>query len=444
MSGRGNPLSKLDGQLAGELVMRGDPAYDTARRVWNGAVDKRPAAIAYCLGPDDVCRTLEAARSAGLKVSVRSGGHNVAGRSVVEGGLVIDLSRMKTATLGEGDIRADAGLTLSEFDSVAQARGLATTMGVNGTTGIAGLTLGGGLGKLGRRFGLACDNLIGAEMVTLDGRVLEVSAEAEPELFWGLRGGGGGFGVVTRLDYRLHRIGTEVTTAVLEFPWQKLRYGLRAAWDFATSASDLLTLDMALYTAHGTPKFGVSAFYAGPAEEAKALLAPLIRAGAQLGVEAQFERRRYLDVQSAGDAVWPKGRRYFWKAQFLDHLPDEAIEVMAELFPAARSAEALLIFQHVGGAISRVASSQTAYAHRGAAYDCFPAAIWDNPDNDVQQAAWVRDVWAAIRPFSTGGVYVNNLGEEGQDRLQAAYGDNWGRLSALRKRFDPDGLLSSA
>lgn len=437
-------LSGLASQLAGELVVPDAPGYDNARRVWNGAVDKLPVAIAYCLGPDDVCRALEAARAAGLKVSVRGGGHNVAGRSVVEGGLVIDVSRMKTTVLGDNRIRADAGLTLGEFDAATQALGLATTMGVNGTTGIAGLTLGGGFGKLGRRFGLACDNLIGAEMVTLDGRILQVSAEEEPDLLWGLRGGGGGLGVVTRFDYRLHGIGTEVTTVDWAFPWPRVREGLRLAWDYGVAAPDEINLDIALFTSGGERMLGVSAFHAGPVEEAQALLAPLTRAAAGLGVGPQLSRRSYVAVQTASNAIFPKGRRYFWKAQFLEQLPEAAIEAIAEHFPAVPSTEAMLVFQHLGGAIGQIEPDATAFAHRSAAYDCFPVAIWDDPADDTRQAAWVRDLWSALQPFSTGGVYINNLGEEGPDRLRAAYGCNWQRLSALKARLDSEGLLAGA
>lgn len=444
MSAHTMPLSRLASHLAGALVMPEAPEYDAARRVWNGAVDKRPAAIAYCLGPDDVCRAIEAAREAGLKLSVRSGGHNVAGRSVAESGLVIDVSRMKTTVLGDGWIRADAGLTLGEFDAATQVSGLATTMGVNGTTGIAGLTLGGGFGKLGRRFGLACDNLTGAEVVTPDGRVLQVSAEKEPDLLWGLRGGGGGLGIVTRLDYRLHRIGTEVTTIDWTFPWAKLREGLRLAWDYGVAAPDEINLDIALFTSGGERMLGVSAFHAGPADAARALLAPLGRAAAALGVEPRPARRSYVAVQTASNAIFPKGRRYFWKAQFMEQLPDAAIEAIAAHFPAVPSAEAMLVFQHLGGAIARVAPDATAFAHRAAAYDCFPVAIWDDPADDARQAAWVRDLWAALQPFSNGGVYVNNLGEEGEARLRAAYGGNWPRLSSLKARLDPEGLLAGA
>lgn len=444
MRTRTESLQRLSGRMEGRLVIAGDYAYDEARRVWNGVVDKRPAAIAYCRGADDVRRALETALDAGLKIAIRSGGHNIAGRSLVDDGLVIDLSSMKTRVVDPRArrIRAEAGLTLAEFDAATQAFGCATTMGVNGTTGIAGLTLGGGFGKLGRRFGLACDNLIEAELVTPDGTLVRASETLRPDLFWGLRGGGAGLGVVTAFHYRVHEIGTEVTTVNFGFRWSVAADALRAFWDFAVSAPDHVNLDAALFRAGGQKMFGVSVFNAGPADETMAALAPFIRRASTLGVEPQCHRRQYREVQTAGDATFPKGRRYFWKAQFFERLPDAAIGVLIEHYGRAPSADSMLVFQQVGGAIARVPPEATAYAHRQAAYDCFPVAIWDDPARDAEHAAWVRDFWSALRPFSTGGVYANNLGEEGAQRQRDAYGANWSRLQSLRATVDPHGVLA--
>ena len=248
-------VTRLRRALRGELVLRADPFYERARQVWNGLVDKRPAAIAYCACAQDVVAALAAAREGGLSISVRSGGHNVAGKSVCEGGLVIDLSRMKNRLVEDSRLfaSAEAGLTLAEFDRATQACGLATTMGVNGDTGIAGLTLGGGFGKLGRRFGLACDNLLSAQVVTADGRVLHASADENPDLFWGLRGGGGNFGIVTRFDYRLHAIGTTVLAGSLVFPEARARDALKFYGEFARNAPDELSLDADVFDVEPTP-----------------------------------------------------------------------------------------------------------------------------------------------------------------------------------------------
>ncbi|MBP1886724.1 FAD-binding oxidoreductase [Sinorhizobium mexicanum] len=431
--------ARLRRTLRGEAVLPGDPGYQRARQVWNGLVDKRPAAIAYCAGTDDVVAALSFARENALTISVRSGGHNVAGNSVCEGGLVIDLSRMKNRSVDDKRCVAwaEAGLTLAEFDGATQVRGLATTMGVNGDTGIAGLTLGGGFGKLGRRFGLACDNLLSAEVVTADGRVLRASADENPDLFWGLRGGGGNFGIVTGFEYGLHPIGTEVVAGGLVFPEAKARDALRFYDEFARTAPDELSLDAALVTSAGEWTFSISIFHSGPPAEAAKAVAPLLEYARRQTVNERLARTSYLTVQSAGDAVFPRGRRYAWKAQFMRELTDDAIDVLLDVYRKAPSDNALFVLQQVGGAIARVPVSETAYACRNAEFDCFPIAIWDDPARDEKNIGWVREVWAAIRPFSTGAVYVNNLGDEGQERVKAAYGPNYQRLVELKTKYDP-------
>ncbi|WP_064803176.1 MULTISPECIES: FAD-binding oxidoreductase [unclassified Rhizobium] len=438
-SGLPQNLAGLGRLLRGELVLPGVPGFEQARRVWNGLVDKRPAAIAYCTGVDDVVAAISLARENNVPLSVRSGGHNVAGNSVCEGGLVIDLSRMKSRLVDDTRRVAavEAGLTLAEFDSATQAFGLATTMGVNGDTGIAGLTLGGGFGKLGRRYGLACDNLLSAEIVTADGRVLQASASENPDLFWGLRGGGGNFGVVTRFEYRLHEIGTEVLAGAVTFPEPRAREALRFYDSFATAAPDQLSLDAAFVTSAGERLFSIAIFYSGPSGKAEQILAPLLDYAEGTAADVRLARVPYLQVQSAGDAVFRTGRRYSWKAQFMRELTEDAIDVLLDVYRRAPNENALLVFQQVGGAISRIPVSEAAYACRNAEFDCFPIAIWDDPAKDQENISWVREAWAAITPHSTGAVYVNNLGEEGQERIKAAYGPNYQRLVELKNKYDP-------
>jgi FAD/FMN-containing dehydrogenase len=431
-------VDRLRQHLRGELVRPGDPAYDEARKVWNGAVDKRPAAIVYCTNADDVVQAVNFARATNYRVAVRSGGHNVAGLSVCDDGVVIDLSRMKAIEVDPVRCvaRAEAGLSLGEFDAATQAHGLATTMGVNSDTGIAGLTLGGGFGKLGRKYGLTCDNLIAADIVTADGRLLHASASEHSDLFWGLRGGGGNFGIVTAFEYQLHGVGPDLLVGSVLHPFDHARGAIKFYHEFSRRAADALSVDAALVTLPtGERAFSISACYIGHPEAGKDALDPLLNFGSP--IDSSIAVRPYLQIQSAGDSLFPRGRRYYWKAQFLREISDGAIDALLEIYPKAPTPSALLIFQQVGGAIARVPSSESPYANRDALYDCFPLAIWDSPADDQANIRWARELWSAVSPYSTGGVYANNLGDEGEDRVRAAYGENHARLVALKNEYDP-------
>jgi FAD/FMN-containing dehydrogenase len=434
-------LAGLRKTLRGELVIPGMPAYERARRAWNGMIDKRPQAIIYCAEPQDVVHALAFARSEAAPVAVRAGGHNVAGLCVCDG-VVIDLSRMKGMAVDPDRriVRAEAGSNLGEFDVATQAHGLATTMGVNSDTGIAGLTLGGGFGKLGRKLGLTCDNLMSAEMVTADGRIVRASFEENADLFWGLRGGGGNFGIVTAFTYRVHPVGPELLAGSVVHPYDQARSAMRFYAEFSRNAPDALSLDAALATTpSGEKVFSVSACYAGPIEEGERAVKPLREFGTP--VADSVAAVPYLQIQSASDAVFPRGRRYYWKAQFMRELTDAAIDTLLDAYAAAPSPDALLVLQHVGGAIARVPKYATAYVHRDALYDCFPVAIWDNPEDDDAHISWARDVWQAMSAFSTGGVYANNLGDEGADRVASAYGENYQKLVQLKDKYDPLNLF---
>ena len=428
--------------LQGQLVTPTDAEYDQARRVWNGTVDKRPAAIAYCSNTADVITAVNFARLHAIPVSVRAGGHNVAGSCVCEDGLVIDVSRMKEISIdrSERTARVEAGLTLGEFDTATQRFGLATTMGVNSDTGIAGLTLGGGFGKLGRKHGLACDNMISADIVTADGRLLHTSADEHPDLFWGIRGGGGNFGIVTAFRYRLHPLGPTIARASVTYDFHRAPEALRAYYEFSRTCPDEISADAALArTAAGEPVFGISICFMGPLDEGEPALARALESlrSKVAPLDEQTAVVPYLAVQSAGDSIFPRGRRYYWKAQFLQEISIAAIDAILAAYIRAPSMASLAVFQQVGGAIARVPVTQTAYAQRNALYDCFPVAIWDDPAGDAANIGWARDFWTAVRPFSTGGVYVNNLGDEGEDRIRAAYGENFERLAQLKQKYDP-------
>jgi hypothetical protein len=423
--------------VRGEVVARGDVAYDQARRVWNGMIDRRPGAVVYCAGSDDVVAAVKFARSRSLLIAVRSGGHNIGGASVCDRGLVIDLSRMKQIEVDPitRTARAQAGLNLGEFDVATQAHGLATTMGVNADTGIAGLTLGGGFGKLGRKYGLSCDNLISAEMVTAEGRLLHVSATEHADLFWAIRGGGGNFGIATCFEYRLFSVGPTLLAGSILHPYDRATDAMRFYRAFASSAPDELSLDAALSTSpSGERVFNISPCYVGPIDEGERILKPLRAYGTP--IQDQIAPRTYMEIQSAGDANFPRGRRYYWKAQFLRELSDPAIDVLLGSYASAPPGS-LLVLQHVGGAIARVPVTDTPYFNRDALYDCFPISIWNEPEEDALRISWARELWDAMRPFSTGGVYANNLGEEGIERVEAAYGENYTRLLALKNKYDP-------
>jgi FAD/FMN-containing dehydrogenase len=405
-------------------------------------VDRRPMLIAYCTTVTDVVEALAFARTSGLLTAVRGGGHNVAGSTLCDGGLVIDLSRMNKVTVDpkEGTARAEGGALLADLDAATQAHGLATTTGVNSDTGLIGLTLGGGIGRLGRKHGLSCDNMLSAEIVTPDGRVLTASHDENVDLFWGLRGGGGNFGIVIAITYKLHPVGPTVLAGSLVYEWKQARDALRLYAGFSTKAPDELCTDAALVTLpDGGHGFAISAFYAGPPDEGERVLRPLREA---LPTAAdQIGPVSYVQLQRAGDASFPRGHRFYWKAQFLREVTDGAIDALVDRFPSVPSARSFFVFQQVGGAISRVPVTATAYANRSAAYDCFPVSIWTDPAADEANIAWAREMYASMRPFAMGGVYVNNLGDEGEDRVKAAYGENYERLAALKRKYDPDNLL---
>ncbi|MDR3097774.1 MAG: FAD-binding oxidoreductase [Paraburkholderia sp.] len=429
---------QLRATLRGTLVMPGDPDYDEARRVWNGTVDKRPAVIVYCADADDVAAAVRFASSIEAPVAVRSGGHNVAGLSVCDAGVVIDLSRMKQidVDVDRRVARAEAGLKLGEFDRATMAHGLATTTGVVSDTGIAGLTLGGGFGKLGRKYGLTCDNLVAVEMVTADGQKRLASDSEHADLFWAVRGGGGNFGIATAFHFRLHPLDPELLVCSLLYPFEQARAALRFYDRFARSAPDEVSADAALVThPSGARFFSISACYVGAPESGRPVLEPLMASGSP--VERRLECVPYLRIQSNGDGAFARGRRYYWKAQFLREIGDGAIDAVLGAYERSPSLSSLLVFQHVGGAIARVTGSATAYQHRDASFDCFPIAIWDDAAEDAANVQWARSLWEALRPYSSGGVYANNLGDEGDERVKEAYGGNYARLASIKRQYDP-------
>ncbi|HZY52595.1 MAG TPA: FAD-dependent oxidoreductase [Reyranella sp.] len=384
--------------LAGRLLRQSDRDYDEARRVWNGMVDKRPALIARCAGTADVVASVRFAREHDLVISVRGGGHNYAGKSVCEGGLMIDLSPMKGIIVDPGrrTVRAGAGLRLGEFDQATQAHGLATTLGVNTDTGIAGLTLGGGYGWLGGRFGLACDNLLAAEVVTADGRQLTASADENSDLFWGLRGAGANLGIVTRFDYRLHPIG-QVLGGMVIYPMSNGRAALRLFDDFADTCPDEVSCAGLLLSApDGAPAVAIAVCYTGPSDKGEAVLAPLTRS---LPVMANLlEVQPYTKMQTLFDAAWPPGRRYYNKSSITRRLSAEAIEVLVEYGATMPTNLSAIAFQQLHGAASRIGVADTAFPHRFDHLSMYVHPATDNPAESNKIVAWGVDAGKTCSP----------------------------------------------
>jgi FAD/FMN-containing dehydrogenase len=427
--------------LRGEIVRPEEDGYDAARAVFNGMIDKRPALIVRCAGTSDVIRGVDFAHAHDLLLAVRSGGHNVAGKAVCDGSLMLDLSPMKGMRVDPARrrARAQSGLTLGEFDHETQAFGLATPLGVVSMTGIAGLTLGGGLGWLNGKHGLACDNLLSADVVTADGRLLTASEEENEDLFWGIRGGGGNFGVVTSFEYRLHPVGP-VLAGGLRYPAAKARDVLRFYHEFASGCPDELSTSASLGRApDGSLVAGITVCYCGAIEEGERVLRPLRAFGSPL--EDGIRPMAYTALQSAPDEGFSPGQQHYWKSSNLEHLSDEAIEVMVRLVKEMPSPSSGVGLQQMHGAASRVDPAATAFPHRDEHYDLLILSQWANPADSEENVRWTRELFEAMQPFVGKGVYVSNLGEEEGDRVKEAYGEHYERLVALKDRYNPTNLF---
>jgi FAD/FMN-containing dehydrogenase len=431
-------VRQLQSSLRGELLLPSHAKYEETRKVWNGMVDKRPALIARCAGAADVTTAVTFAREHELLVSVRGGGHSIAGKAVCNGGLMIDLSRMRDIQVDPVTCtaRVEGGALLGDLDRATQACGLATTAGVVSHTGVAGLTLGGGVGRLAHKYGLACDNLLAVDLVTAEGRVLRASATENTDLFWGVRGGGGNFGIVTTFEFRLHPIGPRVLGGTVIYPQAKARAALKFYAEYSQTAPDEVSTDAFLLTLpNGDQAFAIDACYIGSIEQGERILQPLRQFGPP--VVDQIGPTAYLDLQASGDAFFPPGLHYYYKSHFMKEISEEAIEALVAHFATVPSPRSLVAFQQYGGAVSRVSQADTAFGHREAQYNFIPASVWTDPTESEQHLNWVREAWDLMSPFATGGVYVNNLAEEGEDQVRAAYGPHYDRLVSLKNKYDP-------
>ena len=438
-------IEQLRSELRGAALLQGEDGYDAARKIYNAMIDHRPAVVARCAGAADIICAVKFAQDNGLLVSVCGGGHNVSGNAVSDGGLMIDLSPMKGIRVDPQNktVRAEPGVTWGEFDRETQAFGLATTGGLVSTTGIAGLTLGGGLGWLMGNYGLACDNLISADVVTADGRLLTASNSQNKDLFWGLRGGGGNFGVVTSFEFRLHPVGP-MLGGMLVHRLDNVAEIIKFYDAFTRTSPDELGTFVAFATSpQGERVMVIFVSYNGAVEAGERILKPLREFGPPLA--DMIGPMPYVKVQRMMDDAFPAGRQNYWKSNFLKGLDTEAIRIIVDHVVKAPSPYSAVAIEQFSGAVNRVAIDDTAFNHRSARYNLLIVGIWSDPAAKAANMKWVRDLWGAMQPYSSGGVYVNYLGQEadeGGERVKSAYGaEKHARLVALKQKYDPNNLF---
>lgn len=430
----------------GRVVRRGDDDYDNARTIWNAMIDRYPAMIAQCMDARDVMTAVAFARENDLPTSIKSSGHNVAGNALCDDGLVIDLSSMKYIQIDpEARIaRAGAGVTWGEFDRATQQYGLATTGGLVSTTSIAGFTLGGGMGWLERKYGLTCDNLLAAEVVTAEGKLVRASPDENPDLFWALRGGGGNFGIVTEFTYRLHPVGPTVLGGMLVWPLKDAERIYQFYREFTADLPEELTTMASPITAppapfipsglHGKPCIAIVGCYAGSLEEGKRTIAPVRDLSPAVDL---FDEVPYTALQTILDDISAAGRRNYWKNEYLSVLSDEAIQVIISSFEKVPSSITHVDVHDLGGAIRRVGETETAFSHRDARYVCNIVTGWTDPADDQNNVSWTRELYSALQPYSMGASYVNFMASEGEQSVKASYGSNYQRLTEVKHKYDP-------
>ena len=435
-------IADLSARFSGVLLRPGESGYDDARKIHNGMIDRNPALIARCVGTADIVDSVNFARTQGLELAVRGGGHNVAGRAVCDDGLMLDLSLMKGIHVDpvRRTARAQGGVTWREFNRETQARGLATTGGVISTTGIAGLTLGGGLGWLMAKYGLAMDNLLSAEVVTAAGDILRASKDENGDLFWGLQGGGGNFGAASWLEYRLHPVGM-VTSGLIAYPVDQARDVLRFFRDITSALPDDLTIfGGLLHAPDGAPIAVLIVCHCGPLDQAERALQPIKKFRTPL-INA-IAPTTYEATNMMLDAGFPRGALNYWKSNFMAELSDQSIDTLISQFAACPSPMSGLLLEHIHGAATRVGVGETAFPHRREGYNFLVVSEWLNPADNGRNIQWARESYDAMQPYFATGRYVNYLGDdEGEDAVATAYGPNFQRLRTLKAKYDPSNLF---
>ena len=445
-------VTALKGRVRGPLLRPADPGYDDARSVWNAMIDRRPALIARCLGTPDVIACVNAARDHSLPLSIKGGGHNIAGLAVADGALLLDMSLMRGVWVDRAErvAHAQAGCLLGDVDVETQVHGLAPVLGFVSATGCAGLTLGGGFGYLSRRFGWTSDNVAAIDLVTADGRAIRASERENSDLFWGLRGGGGNFGVATSFTYKLHQVGPEIVGGAIAWRGEEAAGVLEMYREVATRAPRELTCVAALRLAppapwiakgvHGKPIVALFVCYTGPLADAERVLAPILSYGTPVGNVVQ--KRPYVSQQTLLDATQPKGRRYYWKSEYLRSLePDLFTRAIDHASRLVSPHSAILIFP-LDGALNELPEGHSAVGNRDTTAVVNIAGSWEHAQDDAKNIEWARNTWRDLRQFSTGGTYINFLTEdEGDDRTRAAYRTNYDRLAQVKATWDPANLF---
>ncbi len=426
--------------ILGDKVLTEGESYESARKVWNGMIDRRPAVIVQCHNSDDVIQAMKFAKEHSLIVSVKGGGHNVAGNAVCEG-LMIDLSKMKEIKVDTEKRTAttEPGVLWKEFDAATQKYNLATTGGTVSDTGIAGLTLGGGLGYLMAKFGTTSDNLLSVEIVTPDGKLLKADKDNHADLFWAVRGGGGNFGIVTKFEYQLHPFGPTIVGGMILYPMEQAKEVMQHYRDYVQTVPDeLMSYFGFIVTPDGLPVTAVLPVWLGSIDEAEKYLKPLRSFGTPIA--DLVSEMPYTAIQSIIDAAAPTGIRRYWKSGHFTDLPDELIDTCLQYTSTRPSLFTPILFFHVRGAANKIDPSATAFVYRKDHWDFNLIAQWLTPDEDEKNLSWTREFWNAVEPY-TDGVYVNHLDSDDSLRVASAYGENFSRLKEIKKKYDPDNFL---
>jgi len=445
-------FERLKSSLRNPILQPGDDGYDKARTIWNAMIDRKPALIVRCSGVSDIRTAVEFARENGVLTAVKGGGHNIAGNAVCDAGMVIDLSLMKSVRIDPFARKAyvEPGATLAELDRETQAFGLATPLGINSTTGVAGLTLGGGFGWLTRKYGMTVDNLIGADVVTADNRFVHASETENQDLFWALRGGGGNFGIVTSFEFKLHEVGPNVFSGLIVYPLSEARSALKKYREFVTKLSNDANVWVVMRKApplpflpteiHGKEIIAFAVFYAGDQDKGTKELEPVRSFGKTVGEHVGVQP--YTGWQSAFDPLLAPGARNYWKSHNFTELSDDAIETALKYVSKLPGEQCEVFFGLLGGAASKPSVDATAYAHRDTQFVMNVHARWENKADDSKCIGWARDIFRDMTPFSSGSVYVNFMPSDETDRVKAAYGPVYDKLVAIKKKYDPSNLFS--
>jgi FAD/FMN-containing dehydrogenase len=448
---RKEAVENLKSKVKGRIVLQSDSSYDEVRQIWNAMIERHPALIVRCAEADDVPHAIAFARENGLEISIRGGGHNIAGNALCDNGLVIDFSTMTKVRVDAEKKRAyvEPGATLADFDEATQSHGLATPVGINSTTGIAGLTLGGGFGWLTRKYGLTVDNLVSVEAVTAEGKRIRASENENADLFWAIRGGGGNFAIVTQFEFKLHEVGPEILAGLIVFPFEQAKQVLTRYREFVESAPEELSVWALLRKApplpflpaevHGKEVVVLVTFYAGDAVQGGKLIEPFRRFGVPWG--EHIGALPYTQWQKAFDPLLTPGARNYWKSHNFTELGDGALDSMIEFAGKMPSSQCEIFVGLIAGAANRVPPDAMAYRNRDAKFVLNVHGRWDKRTDDERCIAWARAFFQASAPYASDGAYINFMTEEESDRVASAYGANYARLAQIKKQYDPDNLF---